>query len=144
MKKRKSDILWKVIMEEVVADLLRFLFADADRVYNMERGFEFLDKELAEMDPQPDEDKDTRFADKLVKVYHRDGEEEWILLHVEVQADTHKRAEFSERMCQYFYRIRDRYKKPVSAVAIFTGPNGRDMPGKYVYEYRETRLTYQY
>ncbi|HVW62370.1 MAG TPA: hypothetical protein VHC48_20100 [Puia sp.] len=48
MKKRKSDILWKVIMEEVFADLLRFLFADADQVYNMERGFEYLDKELSE------------------------------------------------------------------------------------------------
>jgi hypothetical protein len=83
--------------------------------HQVERGFEYLDKELAEMDPQPDEDKDTRFADKLIKVYHRDGEEEWILLHVEVQADTYKRAEFSERMYQYFYRIRDRYKKPVSA-----------------------------
>jgi hypothetical protein len=144
MKKRKSDILWKVIMEEVFADLLRFLFADADQVYNMERGFEYLDKELSEMDPQPDEEKDTRFADKLVKVYHRDGEEEWILLHIEIQGDTYKKIEFSERMYQYFYRIRDRYKKPVSALAIFTGLNGRDMPDRYVYEYRGTCLTYRY
>jgi len=145
MKYRKSDILWKVIMEEIFADLLRFLFVDADQVYDMERGFEYLDKELAEMDPQPEEEKDTRFADKLVKVYHRDGEEEWILLHIEVQGDTSKHAEFSQRMYQYFYRIRDRYKmKPVSAVAIFTGPNGRDMPRQYVYQYRDTRLVYEY
>ncbi|HVW62371.1 MAG TPA: hypothetical protein VHC48_20105 [Puia sp.] len=96
------------------------------------------------MDPQPDEEKDTRFADKLVKVYHRDGEEEWILLHIEIQGDTYKKIEFSERMYQYFYRIRDRYKKPVSALAIFTGLNGRDMPDRYVYEYRGTCLTYRY
>ncbi len=44
MKQRKSDILWKVIMEEVFPDLLRFIYPDADEVYNMERGFEFLDK----------------------------------------------------------------------------------------------------
>jgi hypothetical protein len=144
MKKRKSDILWKVVIEEVFADMLRFLFADADQIYNMERGFEYLDKELAEMDPQPDEEKDTRFADKLVKVYHRDGEEEWILLHIEIQEDTHKKTEFSERMYQYFYRIRDRYNKPVSALAIFTGPNGQNMPDRYVYEYRGTCLTYRY
>lgn len=132
-------------MEEIFADLLRFIFPDADQVYNMDRGFEYLDKELAEMDPQPDEEKDTRFADKLVKVFHRDGEEEWVLLHVEVQADTSKRVEFSERMYTYFARIRDRHRgKPVSAVAIFTGRNGKDMPGRYVYEYRETRLTYEY
>src|ERR1700710_2130533 len=90
-KKRKSDILWKVVMEEVFDDLLRFIFLDADQVYDMERGFEFLEKELAEMYPEPDKEKDSRFADKLVKVYHRDGEEEWVLLHIEIQGDTSKR-----------------------------------------------------
>jgi hypothetical protein len=29
-KHRKSDILWKVVMEEVFDDLLRFIFPDAD------------------------------------------------------------------------------------------------------------------
>ena len=48
MKQRKSDILWKVVIEDVFADLLRFIFPDADEVYNMERGFVFLEKELAE------------------------------------------------------------------------------------------------
>ncbi|HEV2479463.1 MAG TPA: hypothetical protein VGS79_07355 [Puia sp.] len=84
MKQRKSDILWKVVLEEIFSHLLRFIFPDADEVYNMERGFEFLDKELAELHPQPDEEKDSRFADKLVKVYQRDGSEEWVLCHVEV------------------------------------------------------------
>ena len=110
MKQRKSDILWKVILEEVFPDLLRFIYPDADEVYNMERGFEFLDKELAELDPQPDEKKDSRFADKLVKVYHRDGVEEWVLLHVEIQGDTPDLQAFAERMYIYFYRIRDQYE----------------------------------
>jgi len=145
VKHRKSDILWKVILEEVFADLLRFIYPDADEVYDMERGFEFLDKELAELDPQPDEEKDSRFADKLVKVYHRDGVEEWVLLHVEVQGDTHERGSFAERMFTYFYRIRDRYPgRLVSALAIFTGQDGNRMPGRYSYEYRGTRLTYEY
>ena len=132
-------------MEEVFPDLLRFIYPDADDEYNMERGFEFLDKELAELNPQPDEEKDSRFADKLVKVYHRNGVEEWVLLHVEVQGDTQDRDAFAERMYTYFYRIRDRYPgRLVSALAIFTGENGNRMPGKYSYEYRGTRLTYEY
>lgn len=49
-------------MEEVFDDLLRFLFSDADQVYDMDRGFEFLEKELAEMHPEPDKRPDTRFA----------------------------------------------------------------------------------
>jgi hypothetical protein len=81
MKLRKSDILWKVIMEEVFDDLLRFIIPDADREYNLERGFEFLEKELAEMYPEPEKESDTRFADKLIKVFSRQGEEDWILVH---------------------------------------------------------------
>jgi hypothetical protein len=145
MKKRKNDILWKVILEEVFPDLLRFIYPDADQVYDMERGFEFLDKELAELNPQPDEEKDSRFADKLVKAYHQDGIEEWVLLHVEIQGDTQDHDEFSERMYTYFYRIRDRYPgRCVSALAIFTGHDGSQMPAQYNYQYRKTRLTYEY
>jgi len=105
MKQRKSDILWKVIMEEVFDDLLRFIMPDADQEYNMERGFEFLEKELAEMYPEPEKESDTRFADKLIKVFNRQGEEDWILVHIEVQGDTSKRVQFTERMFRYFYYV---------------------------------------
>lgn len=144
MKDRKSDILWKMVMDEVFEDLLRFIFPDADQVYDLGRGFEFLDKELAEMYPEPEKDSDTRFADKLVKVFHRDGEEEWVLLHIEIQGDTSRRVEFSERMFRYFYRILDRYRRPVSAVAIFTGQYGKNMPVRFEYTYRRTKLLYEW
>lgn len=142
--RRKHDILWKVVMEEVFDDLLRFCFSDAAQVYDLERGFEFMDKELAELYPEPEKGSDTRFADKLVKVYHRDGEEEWVLLHVEIQGDTANRSQFAERMFRYFYRILDRFRRPVSAIAIFTGHDGKKMPDRYEYVYRTTRVTYQY
>ena len=106
LKHRKSDILWKVVMEEVFDDLLRFVFPNADLVYNMERGFEFLDKELAEMYPEPDKGSKIRIADKLVKVFTREGKEEWVLCHVEIQGETKSkdRPLFAERMFRYFYR----------------------------------------
>ena len=144
MKLRKSDILWKVIMEEVFDDLLRFIMPDADQEYNMERGFEFLDKELAEMYPEPEKESDTRFADKLIKVFNREGEEDWILIHIEVQGDTSRRVQFTERMFRYFYRILDKHQKPVSAVAIFTGADGKKMPDRYTYQYKKTRVLYEY
>lgn len=145
MKHRKSDILWKVVIEEVFADLLRFIYPDADQKYAMERGFEFLDKELAELHMEPEEGKDSRFADKLVKVYRRDGVEQWLLLHIEVQGDTSDRDAFAERMFTYFYRIRDHYPgKKITAVAIFTGEEGERMPGQFTYEYEDTLLIYKY
>ena len=133
-------------MEELFDDLLRFIFPDADQVYDMERGFEFLDKELSEMYPEPGKGSATRFADKLVKVFRRDGEEDCILCHIEIQGDTKKkdRPLFAERMVRYFYRIWDKHRKPVSAVAIFTGRDGKKMPDRFEYRYRNTRLLYQY
>jgi len=42
--RRKNDLLWKGMLEEIFDDLLRFIFPEVDQVYNMERGFEYLDK----------------------------------------------------------------------------------------------------
>jgi hypothetical protein len=73
------DILWKDILELVFDDLLRFVFQEADQIFDLKKGFTFLDKELAEMYPEPEKATDTRFVDQLVKVYRRDGKEEWVL-----------------------------------------------------------------
>ncbi len=54
MKRRKNDILWKGMLEEVFDDLLRFIFPKADQIFEMKRGFEFLEKELGEMYPEPE------------------------------------------------------------------------------------------
>lgn len=145
MAKRKSDSLWKVALEDLFPDLLRFIFSDADQVYDMARGFEFLEKELIELDPEPDEEKDSRFADKLIKVYHRDGLEEWVLLHIEIQGYTSNRDAFAVRMFEYYYRIRDRHPGMlVSALAIFTGQDAQLMPKIYKHDYRGTKILYEY
>lgn len=142
--RRKNDQLWKSLLEDVFDDLLRFVFPEADKVFDMQRGFEYLDKELNELTPQPDEGPDTRFVDKLVKVHRRDGKKEFILIHIEVQGYTKKREQFPERMFRYYYRIFDRYQKPVTAIAIFTGPDGHMIPNRYEYHFLGTHHVYQY
>ncbi len=101
--RRKSDILWKGMLEEVFDDLLRFIFPDADQLFDLTKGFEFLNRELAELYPEPDKESSTRFVDKLVKVFRRDGSEEWLLTHVEVQGQPDPT--FAERMFRYFYYV---------------------------------------
>jgi hypothetical protein len=140
--RRKNDILWKGMLEEVFDDLLRFVFPAADQELDLKRRFEFLDKELAEINPQPDKTGQTRFVDKLVKVYRRNGEERWLLVHIEVQAQ--KDPNFARRMFTYYYRILDRYNHPVTAIAIFTGPDGNKMADKYEDHCLGTHLAYQY
>jgi predicted transposase YdaD len=134
------------LLECVCDDLLRFVFPEADQVFDMQKEFRFLDKELAEMYPEPEKKTDTRYVDKLVKVYRRDGREEWVLIHLEVQADTKAkdRPLFPERMFRYFYRIFDRYRRPVTAIAIFTGRDGKKLSNTFGYDFLNTRLLYQY
>lgn len=140
--RRKNDILWKGMLEEIFDDFLHFVFPEADQVFDWARGFEFLDKELNDLYPAPDEKSITRFVDKLVKVYMQGGKERWLLIHIEVQ-DQHDPL-FAARMFGYYYRIFDRYRKPVTAIAVFTGTDGYRMPDKYEDKFLGTSLVYQY
>jgi len=136
------DILWKGMVEEVFEDMMRFVFPEADRELDFTRSFEFLDKELGEMYPEPEKPMQTREVDKLVKVYQKDGEERWMLVHLEVQGWNDPL--FSKRMFQYYYRILDRFNRPVTAIAIFTDRAGRNMPNRFEDRCLGTRLTYEY
>ena len=140
--RRKNDMLWKSILEEVFEDFLRFVFPNVDKELDLKRGFEFLDKELSEMYPEPYKKSHTRYVDKLVKVYMRSGGERWMLLHVEVQEA--KDPEFAKRMFKYYYRILNRHNKPVSAVAIFSGRDRKMMPDRFEDHCLGTHLLYKF
>jgi hypothetical protein len=142
--KRDGDILWKSLLEEVFDDLLRFIFPGMEEIFDFKRGFEFLDKELAQMYPEPGKESATRFVDKLVKVFCNDGKEQWLLVHIEVQGQTSTREQFAERMFRYFYRIFDRYRRPVTGIAIYTGRDGDRMPDEFSYACLNTQLVYRY
>ena len=139
---RRYDPLWKSVLEEVFDDFLRFVFPNADKELDLRKGVDFLDKELVAMDPEPENPGSTRYADKLVKVFLRNGKERWILVHVEIQG--YHDPEFSWRMFRYYYRILDRFSNPVTAIAIFSGGDGEKMPASFEDQCLGTRLLYQY
>ena len=109
-------MLWKGMVEKIYEDLFRFVFPDVDAEFDFQRGVVFLDKELGEMYPEPNKTTSTRVVDKLIKVYRKDGQERWMLIHLEVQGDSGK--DFARRMFTYYYRILDRFNQPVTAIAI--------------------------
>ena len=79
-----KDILWKGVLQWVLDDLLRFVFPDADQVFDFQKRFIYLDKELAELNPGSGKETNVRSVDNLVRVFRKDGGEEWILVHIEV------------------------------------------------------------
>jgi len=80
-------------------------------------------------------------VDKL-KVFTRDGNEKWILVHIEVQGSTDKT--FGYRMFQYFYRIYDKYQKPIAAFVILTDTNKNFKPQYFEQTYLGTTLRYDF
>jgi len=142
MPRRKDDILLKSAFEEAFPDLLRFCFAGADDIFDMEKGFVFLDKELSELFPELEKQGGNRFVDMLVKVFLKNGNEEWILVHIEIQGGSDKN--FAERMFQYWYRIYDRHKVNITALAVFTGSKTQKKPSKFQRSFLGTTINYQY
>ena len=134
--------MWKAALEDLFDDFLRFFYPEADQLFDLEKNFEYLDKELEQLFP-PEQDKYApRYVDKLVRVFTKQGTEEWILIHVEVQS--YKDHDFAKRMFQYYYRILDQYDKPITAFAIFADSDKNFHPKYYEREFLGTRVHYSY
>ncbi|MCU0469934.1 MAG: hypothetical protein MUF58_15165 [Arcicella sp.] len=135
------DLLWKSFLEDCFPDFLRFFIPSADKIFDFTKEIQFLDKELAQLFPET-KNKNRR-ADKLAKVFMKDGTEKWVLAHVEIQGYVDD--EFSFRMFQYYYRIRDRYSQPVMAFAILTDDSPHYRPNEFSEGFLDTtKLLYQY
>lgn len=122
--------------------LLRFFFKDADKIFDLRRKIVFLNKELNELFPERQKSGGSRFVDMLAKIFLKNGQEEWILIHIEIQGGSTKY--FPERMFKYWYRIYDRYSVSVTALAIFTGNKNQKKPSLFHKEYLGTELLYKY
>ncbi|WP_338438767.1 DUF4351 domain-containing protein [Synechococcus elongatus] len=122
-----SDSPWKELIETFFPEFIRFFLPVADPEIDWERGYEFLDKELQQI--TADAEVGRRYADKLIKVWTKAGQETWVLVHVEVQGA--KEMAFEERMFVYRYRIRDRFRRPIASVVILADENPNWRPQSF-------------
>jgi len=128
--RRIDDPLWKAVLEQTFVHFLQFMFPDADAVFDFSRPFDYLDKEFESLFPPEANGKGVRYVDKLVKVFLKDGSEQFVLCHVEVQSSKGN-GDLAKRMFQYFYKISDRYNLPVTAIAILADSNRSYRPNVY-------------
>ena len=108
------DSPWKDILEIYFEPFMAFFFPAPHAAIDWTQGYEFLDKELAQV--VRDAELGRRRVDKLVRVTLRNGEVGLVLIHIEIQSQWE--AEFNERMYIYNYRLFDRYHKPVASLAV--------------------------
>lgn len=121
------DSPWKGALEVFFRPFMDFLYPHISELIDWQRPVEFLDKELQKITRKAKNSR--RYADKLVKVHFLNGTEQWILIHIEVQGAPE--VDFPERMFIYYYRIRDRYQKPVISLAVLTDTQASFRPSHY-------------
>ena len=134
------DSPWKVALEKYFKEFLQLLFTDIHDKIDWSKGHSFLDKELQQI--TADAKVGRRYADQLIKVYAKDGSEEWVLIHVEVQGSTEKA--FAERMLTYWSRIKDRHKMKVLSLAVLADTNRNYLPDTFNFHHWGLKLVFSY
>lgn len=134
------DRLWKDIISDFFEEFLLFF---APELYEQ---VDFLqaplprEQELHKLIPTSK--TKNRRADKLVGLKLKNGQEQWILVHIEVQGK--KETDFPQRMFQYFYRALDMYDQKLYAITLFTDDSPTFKPDTYNYQFFGTELMYKY
>lgn len=137
------DILWKGLLEDTFDDFLRFVNPNADALLDLSRGVQFLDTELKQtFRPEKGIYRKARAVDKLARVFTREGREEFVLVHVEVQGQYQQ--DFARRMFQYYYRLFDKYNRRITAYVIFLESNTIVRPDAFEQEFMGTVLRYKF
>ena len=136
----EQDSPWKEFLERFFEPFILYFFPNVHAEIDWNKKYTFLDKELQRV--VRDSAINSRFADKLVKVYRKNGQEQWVLIHIEVQGS--QQTEFEKRMFTYHYRLFDRYQKPVAGFAVLTDGNDNWRPSIYSSEIWNTRLTFEF
>jgi hypothetical protein len=124
------DSPWKEILDLYFRHFLAFFFPDIEADIDWDRGYEILDKELPKL--ERDAEAGGRYADKLIKVWRKNGEERLVFVHIEVQGTPDPT--FPVRMYIYNYRIFDRHQRPVVSLAVLADERPAWRPDRYVEE----------
>src|SRR5438128_7781479 len=117
-RKRKTredvDSPWKDALQIYLQAFLAFFFPDIHDDIDWARGYEALDKEFQQIIREAETGK--LLADKLFKVWLRDGGEQWLLIHVEVQGEY--ALDFPKRIFDYNAAIWKLYNRAVVSLAV--------------------------
>lgn len=134
------DGLWKRITGDLFEEFILFFAPDLYAEIDFNKEHDFLDKELYK--EIIEEKKGKNIADQIVKVRLKNGENKWILIHVEVQGKDE--IDFPDRMFRYFYRIYDRFERKVYAIALMTSDQKPQYPDSFHYNFYGTTVDYTY
>ena len=135
-----EDSAWKTILEEYLEQFLLLLFPKIHAIIDWSRPIEWLDKEFEAL--WPGQNAGPRIVDKLAKVFLKDGTEQWILIHVEVEGGGRKT--FNARMFRYHVLIRWKHDQTVLSLGILTDDVKSFRPGLYLERFGDQVLLFRF
>ena len=132
MSKKKQiranhDSAWKDILDSFFKEIMEIFYSETAEETDWAAGYETLDKELQTISTDAMAGK--RFVDKLFKVKTLEGQEEVILIHIEIQGK--KEDKFPLRLFQYYYRLFEKRGESILTLAILTDENSSWHPKSY-------------
>ncbi|MEG0386563.1 MAG: hypothetical protein RR642_17650 [Solibacillus sp.] len=80
-----QDDLWKKVIADLFEDFLLFFLPEFHAEVDFLKPIDFLQQELFK--EIIEERKGRKMADQIAKVQLKNGEEQWVLVHTEVQTD---------------------------------------------------------
>ncbi len=121
------DGAWKEALDLYLPAFLAFFYPHIHADVDWSRPYEALDKELQQVSPKAARGR--RYVDKLFRVWLKDGEEAWVLIHIEVQLKPERK--FPRRMSVYNNRLSDLYNREVTSLAVLADDNPNWRPSHY-------------
>jgi hypothetical protein len=109
-----NDSPWKDLIDAAFEEFLHFFAPVAAADIDWSHAPVALDTELQALAVGAELGR--RYADKLVRVRRRSGDDVYVLVHVEVQG--RRDPQFAARMAEYRRRIESRWDRPVFSMAI--------------------------
>jgi hypothetical protein len=123
------DSPWKGALDLFLEAFLAFFFPQAYAEIDWSRDYKTLETELMQVIREAAVGRHR--ADKLVQVWLRNGQETWLLIHVEVQSQVEE--DFPRRMFTYNYRIFDLYNQTVVSLAVLGDEREAWRPDRFGY-----------
>jgi hypothetical protein len=135
-----ADSAWKQAIQVLLPDFLALVHRDLHDAIDWSEPVTLLDKELQATTRRGR--KGRRDVDVLASVWRKDGHEQWLLVHVEVQG--REQPEFARRMFTYHTRLVDRYDRPVVSLAVLTDGREGWRPDWYEHDYWGCAVVFRY
>ena len=139
------DGFWKDAIARFLPQLVQRMLPELYEKVDWTKEPKFLSQELRDtlQGPAAEEHNAAQFVDVLVQLALKDGQTQWVLLHIEVQSRGGD--DLSYRMTLYCCLIFSHYHQMPIALAILTAPRPeKETVGSYTAGQCGTQLSYRY